>query len=67
MTTNNKGRNGRHRATQRNDYTPNHTSTTILERHFCYCRHGIPCVFCLGWNRLINGIEARQLLSGGAR
>lgn len=61
MTTNNKGRNGWHRATQRNDYTPNHTSTTILEKHFCYYRPSIPCVFCLTWNRLIRRIESRAV------
>jgi hypothetical protein len=62
MTTNNKGRNGLiSRATPRNDYTPNHTSSTILERHFCYCRPSIPCIFCLTWNRLIRRIESREV------
>lgn len=62
MTTNNKGRNGLiSRAAPRNDYTPNDTSTTILERHFCYCRPGIPCILCLAWNRLIRRIESRKV------
>lgn len=62
MTTNNKGRDRLvSGATPRNDYTPNHTSTTILERHFCYCRPGIPCIFCLTWNRLIRRIESQGM------
>lgn len=31
----------------------------LLAQHFCCCRPGVPCVFCLRWDRRIRGIEAR--------
>jgi hypothetical protein len=33
---------------------------SILDRHYCYCRSGTTCIFCLTWNRLIRRIEARM-------
>ena len=39
-----------------------HNHISILERHFCYCRPGIPCIFCLTWNRLIRRIESREVV-----
>ena len=32
----------------------------ILATHFCVCRPGVPCIFCLAWNRLIRRIESRR-------
>jgi hypothetical protein len=59
MTGKDKSRNGRHRPALRNAHNRNHTSTSILERHFCYCCPGIPCIFCLTWDRPIQRIEPR--------
>lgn len=36
-------------------------NSSILERHFCCCRPGIPCVFYLTWNRLTRLIESRGM------
>jgi len=32
----------------------------LLATHFCCCKPGVPCVFCLRWDRAIRGIEQRQ-------
>jgi hypothetical protein len=40
-----------------NNQQANHS---ILDRHYCCCRPGTVCIFCLTWNRLIRRIEARM-------
>lgn len=35
----------------------------LLDQHYCCCRAGAVCVFCLQWNRRIRGIEARRAAS----
>ena len=47
-----KGRTGWHQATPKTTYSRNHTSTSILDEHFCYCHPDLLCVFCLNWNRM---------------
>jgi hypothetical protein len=37
---------------------------SIIAQHFCTCRAGAVCVFCLSWNRTITGIEARRQALG---
>lgn len=37
---------------------------SIIAQHFCTCRAGAVCVFCLSWNRTIRGIEARSQALG---
>jgi hypothetical protein len=32
----------------------------LLATHFCCCKPGVPCVFCLRWHRKITGIEQRR-------
>lgn len=32
----------------------------LLATHFCCCKPGVPCIFCLRWSRKIAGIEARR-------
>lgn len=34
-------------------------ATDLLATHYCTCRHGVTCVFCLRQNRKIRAIEAR--------
>lgn len=42
------------------DNANNTPISDILAQHFCCCRGGALCVFCLGWNRRIRNIEARR-------
>lgn len=37
---------------------------SIIAQHFCICRAGAVCVFCLSWNRTITGIGARSQAIG---
>lgn len=37
---------------------------SIIAQHFCTCRAGAVCLFCLSWNRTILGIEARSQALG---
>lgn len=46
-----------------NNQQANHS---ILDRHYCYCRPGTTCIFCLTWNRLIRRLEARRAAWGAA-
>lgn len=32
----------------------------LVAAHFCSCRGGAVCVFCLAWNRRIRNVEARR-------
>lgn len=32
----------------------------LLAAHYCVCRTGATCIFCLRWDRIIRRIEARQ-------
>lgn len=40
-----------------NNRRANHS---ILDCHYCYCKPGTTCIFCLTWSRLIHRIEARM-------
>lgn len=40
--------------------TPQGATDDLLAVHFCCCRPGVPCIFCLRWSRKIAGIEARR-------
>jgi len=62
MTTKEKPAPGGNRAAG-NGHALTKSNSNILERHFCYCRPGIPCVFCLTFNRIIRCIESRAVLS----
>lgn len=45
----------------------NHTPISdILAQHFCYCRSGAICVFCLGCHRLLTRRESRMTAGGGS-
>jgi hypothetical protein len=44
----------------------NSNSTNILERHFCYCRPRVPCIFCLPNKYQIRWIEATTVMRRAA-
>lgn len=60
MTYNEKTRlAGRGRVIAQNNR--NATKHSMLAHHYCYCRAGATCIFCLAWDRLICHLEARRL------
>lgn len=42
------------------NHKPQGATADLLAVHYCTCRHGVICVFCLRQNRTIRAIEARR-------
>lgn len=45
---------------------PNRIRNRILAEHYCCCKPGVPCIFCLAWNRLIRAVESRMVWRAAA-